>query len=79
MAQYIEDPFVEAKGSCTLFSMETDSAFTATPLVGPSKTSSTTGQDEESPAKTNTTFIQNQISIQRSPSTVKDHASALSR
>ncbi|KAK0099866.1 hypothetical protein ONS96_007819 [Cadophora gregata f. sp. sojae] len=59
--------------------METDSAFTATPLVGPPTTCSTTDQSEASPSKTNTTFIQNQISVQRSPSTVKDHASALSR
>ncbi|KAL5319781.1 hypothetical protein ACEPPN_012838 [Leptodophora sp. 'Broadleaf-Isolate-01'] len=82
MVQFTEDPFIETDCSSknnsshyNLFSMESDSAFTATPLVAPSKPA--TG--EELPAKTNTTFIQNQISIQRSPSTVKDHASALSR
>ncbi|KAH7321764.1 AAR2 protein-domain-containing protein [Rhexocercosporidium sp. MPI-PUGE-AT-0058] len=82
MAQFEEDPFVETDSSSQNngsynkpFPMESDSAFTMTSLDAPSKAA--TG--EESPVKTNTTFIQNQISIQRSPSTVKDHASALSR
>ncbi|CZT46325.1 uncharacterized protein RSE6_06737 [Rhynchosporium secalis] len=78
MAQFTEDPFIDDDNSSKKrHSMDSDSAFTATPLVALSK--APTSNFEESPAKTNSTFIQNQISIQRSPSTVKDHASALSR
>ncbi|KAL2068118.1 hypothetical protein VTL71DRAFT_16216 [Oculimacula yallundae] len=60
--------------------MDSDRNFTATPLVAQLASSEASSiNDEESLAKTNTTFIQDQIAIQRSPSTVKDHASVLSR
>ncbi|EHK99553.1 hypothetical protein M7I_4564 [Glarea lozoyensis 74030] len=51
--------------------MDNEEAFTATPLT----------QVEASPQKVadNPTFMQNQIAIQRNPSTAREHASALTR
>ncbi|PMD43329.1 hypothetical protein L207DRAFT_423347 [Hyaloscypha variabilis F] len=54
--------------------MESDSAFHATPL-----SASTPPKIGDYASKTNPTFMQNQISIQRSPSAVKEQASLLSR
>ena len=54
--------------------MESDSAFHATPII-----TSSHPKTGDYPPKNNPTFMQNQISIQRSPSTVKEQASALSR
>lgn len=71
MAQHGNDQFVDISGANTnRHSMESDAAFHATPIV----TSSTSPK-----IGPNSTFMQNQISIQRSPSTVKEQASALSR
>jgi A1 cistron-splicing factor AAR2 len=54
--------------------MESDSAFHATPII-----TSTPPKIGDYPSKNDSTFMQNQISIQRSPSTVKEQASALTR
>jgi A1 cistron-splicing factor AAR2 len=71
MAQHGNDQFVDTGGANTnRQSMESDAAFHATPTIA-SSTSPKIGP--------NSTFMQNQISIQRSPSTVKEQASALSR
>jgi A1 cistron-splicing factor AAR2 len=70
MAQHGNDQFVDITGANTnRQSMESDAAFHATPIV----TSSTSPKVDP-----NSTFMQNQISIQRSPSTVKEQTSALS-
>ena len=53
--------------------IESDAAFSATPIV---PVASNAG---ETTSKINSTFIQNQLSLQRSPSAVKDHVSALNR
>lgn len=80
MAQQAGDPFID--DSDLSLPMESDAAFSATPLVTaqiePAQTSSA-ASGEETTAKNNSTFIQDQISLQRSSSTVKGHASALSR
>ena len=54
--------------------MDSDSAFHATPIV-----TSTSPKIGDYASKSNPTFMQNQISIQRSPSAVKEQASVLSR
>jgi A1 cistron-splicing factor AAR2 len=51
--------------------MDSDSAFHATPIVA--------SAIEGAAAKNDSTFMQNQVSIQRSPSVVKEEASRLSR
>lgn len=58
-------------------SMESDSAFHATPINA--TLTSTPPKSGDYQSKNNSTFMQNQISIQRSPSAVKEQASALSR
>jgi A1 cistron-splicing factor AAR2 len=58
-------------------SMESDSAFHATPINA--TVASTPPKTGDYSSKNNSTFMQNQISIQRSPSAVKEQASALSR
>jgi A1 cistron-splicing factor AAR2 len=62
-------------------SMDSDSAFHATPINAPAApvTTSTSPKISDYPSKNDSTFMQNQISIQRSPSAVKDQATALSR
>jgi A1 cistron-splicing factor AAR2 len=75
MAQQNNDPLVgTVSPNTSRSSMESDSAFHATPLPTP-----TTAKIGDYPSKNDSTFMQNQISIQRSPSIVKDQASALSR
>jgi len=76
MAQYVEDPFVDNNGACknTSFTMESNAAFHAAPVV-----TQNASKSEELSQKIDPSFIQNQISIRRSPSTAKEHASALSR
>jgi A1 cistron-splicing factor AAR2 len=76
MADHIEDPSVDSNGSNnnTIFNMEMDSnaAFsTITSANAPKVDKTSTTEDP--------TFVQNQISIQRSPSTAAAHASVLSR
>lgn len=64
------------------FPMETDEAFHATPLVTPKPAAANRSEGvsgENLAMKADSTFMQNQIAIQRSPSGIKDHASALSR
>jgi A1 cistron-splicing factor AAR2 len=78
MAQSGGDTFVDiasAKKIKTL-SMSSDTAFHVTPIVSPASGAS---KIEDVGVKGDPTFMQNQISIQRSPSTAKDHVSALSR
>jgi A1 cistron-splicing factor AAR2 len=53
------------------FPMDSDSAFHATPIV--------TSAIEGALPKNDSTFMQNQVAIQRSPNAVKDEASKLSR
>jgi hypothetical protein len=62
-------------------SMDSDSAFHATPINAPAApiTTSTSPKISDYASKNDSTFMQNQISIQRSPSAVKDQATALSR
>ena len=75
MAQQSNDPLAgTGSPNTSRTSMESDSAFHATPLV-----TSTPPKIGDYPSKNDSTFMQNQISIQRSPSTVKEQASALSR
>ena len=57
------------------FNKDSESAFSVAPLI----TESNASKGEDSPQKTNPTFIQNQISIQRSESAAKEHATLLSR
>ncbi|TAQ85068.1 hypothetical protein B7494_g6630 [Chlorociboria aeruginascens] len=57
------------------FPMGTDDAFSATPIVSLSDAS----KINDPATKTDPTFMQNQISIQRSPSTTQSQATALSR
>ncbi|PBP17571.1 AAR2 protein [Diplocarpon rosae] len=80
MAHFTDDPFLDSgnSGTPTLFPMESDAAFSVTPLVAHPSALSPTGGDEAT-EKTNTTFIQDQLNIQRSSSGIKGHASALSR
>ncbi|KAJ5046691.1 uncharacterized protein L3040_003923 [Drepanopeziza brunnea f. sp. 'multigermtubi'] len=77
--QQPDDPFVNTSDLSSIgpFSMESDAAFTVTPLVSRQRMS--IANSEEAVQKNNSTFIQDQLNVQRSPSTVKDHASALSR
>ena len=53
------------------FPMDSDSAFHATPIV--------TSAIEGAVPKNDSTFMQNQVAIQRSPSAIKDEASKLSQ
>ena len=78
MAQSGGDTFVDiasAKKTKTL-SMSSDTAFHVAPIISPANGGS---KIEDVGVKSDPTFMQNQISIQRSPSTAKDHVSALSR
>jgi A1 cistron-splicing factor AAR2 len=70
-----KDAFVDSNGENddTLFPMESDAAFSATPLVA------NASSGDSNAATSDPTFMQNQISIQRSPSTTISQASALSR
>ncbi|KAI6716306.1 hypothetical protein JHW43_001084 [Diplocarpon mali] len=80
MAQFTGDTSPDAGNSGTqnLVSMESDAAFSVTPLTAPQSALSSSDGDEAT-EKTNTTFIQDQLNIQRSSSAIKGHASALSR
>ena len=75
MEYQIDDPFIDSNGSTknNIFQMDSDAGFCATPLVA------NTPKVDNTATTTDTTFMQNQISIQRSPSTAISHASALSR
>ena len=75
MEYQTDDPFVDSNSSTNKYSfqMDSDAAFCATPLVA-----NAPKVDDTAPSM-DTTFMQNQISIQRSPSTAISHASALSR
>ena len=77
MEQSGDDQFASTDGtnSNTFFPMESDAAFHAMPIVNPANAS----KIEDQPSKVDPTFMQNQISIQRSPSTTKSQASALTR
>ena len=70
-----EAPSVECNdtNSTHIFHMDSDEAFTATPLIANASTA------DNNSATADPTFMQNQISIQRSPSTAISQASALSR
>ena len=76
MADHGEDPFVERNGTkhrnLSDIEMGSDVAFTATTPANASKT-------KNNAATNDPTFIQNQISIQRSPSVTAAHVAALSR
>jgi A1 cistron-splicing factor AAR2 len=77
MAQSGDDPFAstDSANTNTFFPMESDAAFHATPIVS----SSNASKIEDQASSADPTFMQNQISIQRSPSTTKSQGSALTR
>lgn len=71
-----DDPFIDSDGtnkSNNLFHMDSDEAFSATPLIA------IASKVDNNATIADPTFMQNQIFIQRSPSTAISHASALSR
>jgi A1 cistron-splicing factor AAR2 len=76
MAQPGEDSCNDDEGvrRSRSFTKDSDAAFHATSVAV-----QIASKTEESTPKSDPTFIQNQISIQRSPSNAKEHASALSR
>lgn len=75
MAHQADDPFVDSDGKSEngIFQMDSEAAFSAAPLIA------NASHADSNATTTDPTFMQNQISIQRSPSTAISHASALSR
>lgn len=76
MEQSVERPSLDSArtSSNNFFNKESESSFTATPLIH-----SNAPKLDDSPQKINQTFMQNQISFQRSESATKEQASVLSR
>ena len=76
MAQPGEDPSTNDSSTIrsSSFTLESDAAFQATPIGAQNS-----AKDEDISQKADPSFIQNQISIQRSPSNTKEQVNALSR